>query len=291
MSATRIVVGVDGSEHSEYAVRWAANEAQRRNAPLQVLYAYEWAWHGAQFTNMPPIEAEAKAHADEVVGAAVAEARYTASDVDVIGQAVRGKPAEVLLNAGRAAAMIVMGSRGHGGFVNLLLGSVSQQVTTHATCPVVVVHGPAASTDGPVVVGVDIAAEAGTALAASFDAASARGCSLVAVHAYTPPSPPWGSGVAPVVRDTTEIEVEERKRLVDVVNSWSDKYPGVKVESLIAKGQPADVLVGVSKGAQLVVVGARGHGGFAELLLGSISQQVVQHAKCPVLVARSATTS
>jgi nucleotide-binding universal stress UspA family protein len=287
MNVRRIVVGVDGSAHSERAVRWAAGEAHRRGAAVEVVYGYEWAWPGAKFAGAVGIEAEARQHADEFVMAAMAVAKAAAPDVDVVASAVRGRPTSVLLDAADQAELVVVGSRGRGGFVNLLMGSVSLQVATHAPGPVVVVPEADATSDGPVVVGVAGPASSGPALESAFQAAAARGCRLVAVQVYTPPSPPWGTGVEPLVGDPAhEIEMR-RVELDETLAPWREKYPRVAVEARVVTGRPVEVLVGVSSAAQLVVVGTRGRGGFTGLLLGSVGQQVMHHAKCPVLIART----
>jgi len=289
MGSNEIVVGVDGSEVSLTATRWAAREASLRGAPLRIVLAYEWAWHGAQFTNNPPAEQTAHEQADRQVAAAVAEARAVAPDIAISSAAVRGRPAETLMDTARSAALLVVGSRGHGGFVNLLLGSISQQVATHADTAVAVVRGRTGATEGPVVVGVDGSESTGHTLDIAFQEAAARGATLVAIKAYELPVVWTGYGVGAQAYDMAEVEAHDRQLLTEAVAPWHDKYPGVKVETLVAKGLAAEALVGVSETAQLVVVGTRGHGGFAGLLLGSVGQQLLHHAHCPVLIARTPT--
>jgi len=285
MRTNEIVVGVDGSEISHAAARWAAREARRRGAPLRVLLTYEWAWPGAQFASHPPAEQVAQEEAAKLVAAAVGQAREAAPDADITGEAVRGAATKALLDASHGAALVVVGGRGHGGFVNLMLGSVSQQVATHASCPVAVVRGHVEA-EGPVVVGVD-GPDIEHTLQAAFELAAARNASIVAIRAYETPVVWSGYGVAgPQFYNLDDIAAEERGILDRAVAPWQEKYPGVEVETLVAKGTPAEVLVGVSQTAQLVVVGTRGHGGFAGLLLGSVGQQLLHHSQAPVLVVR-----
>jgi nucleotide-binding universal stress UspA family protein len=286
MRTNDIVVGVDGSAAGLATVDWAAREASRRGAPLRVVLAYEWAWPGAQFKPTPPVEKVAREHAEATVAAAAAHAHAAAPEVDVTSEAVRGRPAQTLIDAARDAALLAVGGRGHGGFVGLLLGSVSLQVATHAETPVVVVRGRSEPNDGPVVVGVDGSVGTEHTLQVAFDAAAARGCGLVAVQAYEYPTAWSGYGVGPQFNDPDELEAETRKALVDSVAPWREKYSDIHVETLVASGGAADVLTGVSETAQLVVVGTRGHGGFAGLLLGSVGQKLLHHAHCPVLIAR-----
>src|SRR5690349_4818895 len=121
MVTNEIVVGVDGSETSLAATRWAAREASRRGVPLRIVLAYEWAWSGATFATSPPAEKVAHEQADSQVAVAVAQARAAAPGIAISSAAVRGRPAETLMDTARSAALLVVGNRGHGGFVNLLL--------------------------------------------------------------------------------------------------------------------------------------------------------------------------
>src|SRR3954470_20274947 len=124
MHAKHIVVGVDGSRTSVAAAHWAPRDAARRNLPVHVVLAYEGAWHGASFTSTPRAETAAREKAEDLVHAAAAEIRVAAPQVVVTSEAVRGRPAEVLIKAGANAEEIVIGNRGADGFANLLLGSV-----------------------------------------------------------------------------------------------------------------------------------------------------------------------
>jgi nucleotide-binding universal stress UspA family protein len=156
-------------------------------------------------------------------------------------------------------------------------------VATHAKVPVVVVRGRSAAADGPVVVGVDGSPSAGTALGLAFEAALARGTGVVAIRSHVPPAMP--------ALPLRVIEAAEREALDESLIGWREKYPTVEVEALLAAGRAAEVLIGVSHTAQLVVIGNRGHGGFTGLLLGSVGQRLMYHAECPVLIAHSRNTT
>lgn len=280
----RIIVGYDGSDESRWAVDWAAAEAERTGSPLQIVNAYQIAWPGAYYDAVTAQVEAAQAAAEQLVTEITDRVRERGTGIDVTGIAVQAPPASTLLDLSDAGArLLVVGNRGAGGLTNLLMGSVSQQVATHARVPVVIVRGRSAATDGPVVVGVDGSAASDNALALAFEAARARGTELVAIRAHvTPPQP---------ALPLDAIQAHERQALDTALAAWTLKYPDVKVDALVATGHAAKVLIGVSHTAQLVVVGSRGHGGFTGLLLGSVGQQLMHHAECPVLVAHARKTS
>jgi nucleotide-binding universal stress UspA family protein len=292
MHNNEIVVGIDGSQPSRTALRWAAAEAGRRGADLRVLMAYEWAWFGARFPAGGDLERQALEVVQRIVDEAVDEAKAAQPGVSITGVAVPGGPARILLEAGESAALIVVGNRGRGGFTSLLLGSVSQQVATHARTPVVVVRGRDSELTGPVVAGVDGSPAAERALGLAFEEAVSRDCELVAIWAHRVPTGAWGIGsAAPLPYDAQQVKDNERAALDASVAAWREKYPQVKVEALMADGNPTDVLGGVSRTAQLVVVGSRGHNSLSYALLGSVGLHLLHHADCPVLIAHAPAKS
>jgi nucleotide-binding universal stress UspA family protein len=288
---SRICVGVDGSSASQSALRWAAAQAAAHNAELVVVHAYDWRVVGARAQIGGAVADLAKATADGVVAAAAEQARAAAPGVTVRGEAVLGSPGHVLVNASTDYDLIVLGSRGHGGFASLLLGSVSQHVATHAAGPVVVVRGRPNATDGPIVVGVDGSPASDHAVRCAFDEAVARGAGVLAVRVYVPRGAGLGVDISVPVEDAEERREEELRRVTDDIASWREKYPDVSVRVVALDGHTGEVLVGLTSSAQLVVVGTRGHGGFAGLLLGSVGLQLLHHADCPVLIARAHETS
>jgi len=137
-----IVVGVDGSPSSSDALRWAVEEASIRNTAVQAVYAWQMPFVTG-WDYIPPDlldKDEIDRRANQVVGAAVDEVARERPEVEVESRAVQGSAAETLVEASRNADMLVLGSRGHGGFSGLLLGSVGQQCVHHASCPVVIVR-------------------------------------------------------------------------------------------------------------------------------------------------------
>jgi nucleotide-binding universal stress UspA family protein len=290
VNLSRICVGVDGSPASQSALRWAAGEAAAHNAELVVVHAYDWRVVGARAQIGGTVADVAKTKADGLLEAAVEQARAAAPGVTVSGEAVLGSPGHTLVNASTTSDLVVLGSRGHGGFASLLLGSVGQHVATHAAGPVVVVRGRP-NMDGPIVVGVDGSPAADHAVRWAFDEAAARGAGVLAVRVYVPRNAGLGVDVSVPIEDAEERREEEQRRVADDIASWQEKYPDVPVRSVALDGHTAEVLIGLSASAQLVVVGTRGHGGFAGLLLGSVGLQLLHHADCPVLIARPRETS
>jgi len=137
----KIVVGVDGSPASSKAVVWAANEAKLRGSEIEILHSWSMPFVVDPMAMMPvmfPVE-EMVADANKVVAAASEIVAGIDPKIHVVARVERGVAAEHLITAGKSADLLVVGSRGHGGFAGLLLGSVAQQVANHATCPVVIV--------------------------------------------------------------------------------------------------------------------------------------------------------
>ena len=139
-SPHRIVVGIDGSDSSIAALCWAANQAESTGSGLEVIITWEWpttvGW-------APPFAADYTPEGDarRVLDEAVEKVRSTHPDVDVRSIVIEGHPAPALIEASRGADLLVLGSRGHGQFVGMLLGSVSEHCVTHAHCPVLVLRG------------------------------------------------------------------------------------------------------------------------------------------------------
>lgn len=137
----RIVVGVDGSPASLKALLWAADEAKLRDSEIEILHSWSMPFVVDPMAMMPmmfPVE-EMVAEANKIVIAAKAKVAGVDSKIKVLTRVERGAASEHLITAAKSADLLVVGSRGHGGFAGLLLGSVAQQVANHTTCPVVIV--------------------------------------------------------------------------------------------------------------------------------------------------------
>ena len=182
-----VVVGVDGSESSEQAVRWAAREARRRKAPLRIMQAVDPTALPHQYADPrsgPDIHEiqirGARAHLTDAARAAAEEAPGIAVEQEFLD----GFPIPRLLDASRSAQLVVIGDRGRGGVAGLLLGSVAVSLAARGACPIAVVRGRTSAVDGPVVVGVDGSPISEAALAYAFEAADARSTELVVVYAW-----------------------------------------------------------------------------------------------------------
>ncbi|WP_169987971.1 universal stress protein [Microbispora sp. H10836] len=280
-----IVVGVDGSAQALGAVDWAAAEAGRRHLPLRIVHiAVRWEYNVA--IREPGLEAPRPEAAGLAVLRIAEDRARTFASIDVGCRLGIGPIPVTLLQEAADAALLVLGSRGTGGFTRLLLGSVSRQMAEHAACPVVIVPGNAGTGSGPsgIVVGVDGSEASVDAVGFGFEEASLRSVGLRAVHAWVHPACP--REMRPVRYDTAAVAREGARLLSESLAGWKAKYPDVPVDEEVIEGAPASVLADASNDAELLVVGARGRGGFPTLRLGSVSHAVLHHAKGPVAVVR-----
>ncbi|MGW3960642.1 universal stress protein [Amycolatopsis sp. NPDC005003] len=284
-SVRPIVVGVDGSTAATHAVSWAAQEAVRRDVPLVVVHACALVPVAVPYAEalVPAYHRAQLEYGREWLDAAESAAREAAPDARVSTDLARGSAAEQLIARSASAELVVLGSRGLGGFTGLVVGSIAVAVATYGHCPIVVVRGADAGTEGPVVVGVDGSPTSAAAIPFAFRAAASRGVPLVAVHAWLD-LPLGGFGEIGVEVDWAVIEREQHALVGEWLAPARAEYPDVPVELVIARHRPAHTLLEQAENAQLVVVGSRGRGGFRGLLLGSTSHALIYHAACPVAV-------
>ncbi len=266
-----IVAGYDGSPGSGDALRWAAREAKARDTTLTVCLV----WTPDQMAL--PTELDicdlARQYGQEILARGLPYAESVLGPSRVRAELAGGSAAYVLCERSRTADMVVVGSRGHSELSGLLLGSVSWQVSGHASGRVVVVRGewrPANQAPGPVVVGADGSAAAQAAVAFAFEEAALRDVSLVAVCALA--DAPGRLGV----RQQLEEDFEH------LVACEAKEHPDVMVVRRVLAGTPRAALLAASTDAQMLVVGSRGRGGLEGMCLGSVAQAVLHHAPCPV---------
>ncbi|HEX5740937.1 MAG TPA: universal stress protein [Pilimelia sp.] len=286
-----IVVGVEGSPHSHAAAQWAAEEAELRGAPLHLLYGYLHPLsYALPYGPYPMPEPAAGDAAAQVLAEAAGAVRARWPRVPVTESVAPEPGASLLVEASRAAQLVVVGSHGSGGFAGLLLGSVSRQVAAHAHCPVAVVRGTDAPVrrTGPVTVGVDGSARATAAAVLAAEEARRRKRPVELLHAW------WANPYGHLTASFDEADRAAREAadavVAEAAAAVAAAAPGVEVvPRLVHSLNPADTLAAASKDAALVVVGSRGRSGFAELLLGSVSETLLHHAHSPVLVVREPT--
>jgi nucleotide-binding universal stress UspA family protein len=285
---TNIIVGIDGSPSSSKALQWAVREGELRDQPVTAVLT--WGLlnqrHPDHDQAFDPDYGKADAH--NALEAYVTEAVGAHSGVQLL--AVNDLPARGLLHASEGAAMLVLGGRGLGGFQGLLLGSVSYQALHHASCPVTIIRElPAPPVDEHVeriVVGIDGSDSARAALEWTIEEARLRHAVLEVVHAWQTNYAVAGAWGAATV-DPAVYEEPARTTLDEAMDLVEAAHLARPPKATLVCDSAAHALLTAAKDADLLVTGARGIGGFASLLLGSTTTQVVHHAECPVVVHRS----
>lgn len=265
-----VVAGVDGSSHGLDAVAWAAREAVSRDEPLRLIHAFAWPlvrMPGSLYSMGPAggLRSQAYGFLDE----AVKTAQDTDPRVRVEPHLEEAFPTPLLIAESESASRVVVGTRGWGGISGLIAGSTATSLAAHAHSPVVVVRKAAEPENSealrPVVVGIDGSETGARALAAAVEMATRHGRALVAVNVRKP--------------SDQDVEVIER-----AMAPWRERFPDLPIEERLLTGHPVGVLAEQSAEAYVLVVGSHGRGGFRGMLLGSVSQSLLQHARCPLMV-------
>jgi nucleotide-binding universal stress UspA family protein len=286
-AANRVVVGVDSSTESSTALTWACEAAQRLQRPLHLVHAYDGGVADGRSEMFSPV------HADDVGELERAAARTLSTAVEaaqrpglsVTSHLAQGSASACLVEASRTAYAVVTGDRGHSAFAGALLGSVSTQTAMHAHAPVVVVKRrpePDRPRDG-VVVGVDHSDSSEACLAFAFEEAWSRGTHVDVVHAWSYAHARGADGIGSL-RD--DLQHHHERLVAESLTGWRHKYPDVQVRTTVLRTEPLAALVDRAHDSALLVVGSRGRGGFASLVLGSVSHAALQIAGCPVAVVR-----
>lgn len=275
-SSERILVGIDGSPESQIALRWAVEAARAGDLAVRVVRAYltkatEWPATAEGVIPEPPVD-QYQAELDAAIQFVRDRLGYQAGS----GWLVNESPTDAILTEAVDARMVVLGTKFDSKLAAAVLGSVASTVTAKANCPVVVVRGEARN--GPILVGLDGSADSEDAIAFAFEQAARFGAPLTVAYCWQP----QGRHDAPI----TETRGLLQNWVAESVRAYEDKYPAVAVRSLVVEGRPAVALAELTDGTSLVVVGSRGRGGVTGLLLGSVSQSLLRHARCPVAVVR-----
>jgi len=292
----KVIVGVDGSDTSLEALRWAAYEARRRHAELRIVSCYTFPGYGgldgAVYPNAVDLDT-LKEGADAVINRALRLVESIDPTLVVDGVAPMSSPVAGITDAAERGDEIVIGATGHSGFITGLLGSVATGVTHRAHVPVVVVPAKSSALAGDsmkkVVVGVDGSPESLHALGWAYDEAQASGAELDVIHAWIYPYPVSDSSPREVRKP---MEFDASQELQASLDSLKPRMAGgsVKVRSELYEESAVDALLEAGKDADLIVVGSRGRGGLRSRLLGSVSRTTVQHSHCPVAVVRGPET-
>ncbi|MFI8994955.1 universal stress protein [Streptomyces sp. NPDC053542] len=304
MDSMPVIVGVDGSPDSERALHWAAEAARLRAAPLQVVHVW------------PYLTAERAADAEAGTGDPVLEELRqrlagAAGLPEVEFRSLNGLTDTILPALGDEAQLLVLGSRGRGGFASLLLGSNGMACAAHAACPVVVVPRPdrggartaaadggaarpgAGRRQGPahgrVTLGIDPTAEEAresSAIGFAFQEAARRGAALQVIAAYMWPMVVPNAYDYVIAYDTTQREYEQAlvRQVSEVLDGYRERYPEVAVEATLRPADAAGQLVEASEQSDLVVVGRHRRRLRIGRRLGSVAHAVLLHALCPIAV-------
>lgn len=279
----RLVVGVDGSEGGARALDWAASQAARTGSLLEIHTADS---NQYDFVTQSEVQQAMVSLTEE----AVARAEKLASGVTTKAVTHEGAPAKVLVEASPGADLLVVGSRGLGGFGGMVLGSVGRSCGLHAHCPVVIVRPSRSAPDERqwwppkrIVVGVDGSDSSTEALEWALGEAELTEAVVVAITSWTWPNS-FGWGV-PLPADISMAK-DADTILHDVLDPAQERHPSVTISTEVVNGHPAPTLVDASRTADLLVVGSRGHGELVGALLGSVAEHCVSHAGCPVLIMR-----
>lgn len=283
-----VMVGVDGSVGSDAAVEWAAAYAVAHRRRLTIVHGAGTPVVTDFVIDLDEARQQLRTHGRRVTDHALGVARKAGPGLDIDVHLELQEARSLLVEAADGAHLLVLGSRGHGALLSLLLGSVSVALAAHAPCPVAVVRSAADGDEkSPVIVGIDGTADSASALTFAFELASVQHRALEVVHAggeaWLFPTPdPAGPQVV------EEITADWQLLMAESVAGYAEKFPDVTFSTTVAQGSAAGALIAASEHASTVVVGARGRSALTKRLLGSVSRSVVEHAHCTVTVVRGA---
>lgn len=289
----KILVPVDFSEHAAIALERAADLARRFGARLHLLHAYELpgpAMTEYQISIPEPLAEQVRAAASVRLDAL--RERLEASGLEVTCELVRDGAADAVesVATSQEADLVVMGTHGHTGLQHLLLGSVAERTVRSAPCPVMTVKADAKRAREPIsriLVATDFSEPSEFALDAGIDWAARLGAELTVVHALrlqaplvTPYEVVFPEGLLDQARDAAARRLEQAREKARV--------GGVDAKTQItsAPAVPAIAELAEEIGADLIVIGTRGHTGLAHVLLGSVAERTLRLAQCAVLAVK-----
>ncbi|GAB2668973.1 universal stress protein [Saccharopolyspora gloriosae] len=275
-----IVAGVDGSDSALRAAEWAAREAVLRQWPMLLLTVLP--------ADLPPGgEAAVRRRGEEVLHAAERAVNRHGPIPVVRSELRRGTAAQQLVAESAAAGLVVVGSRGLGeSGAELDFGSTAEAAIALAACPVAVVREPSGTRpSGGVVVGVDSAGVADSALRWALHEADLRGTSLLAVHTWREVAAEDWNELTPTM-PPGERESIAHRLLAERLAGIDERFPDVEIRRSVEHDRPVRALLAHAEHAELLVIGSRGHSGLTGMLLGSTSRALAHCAPCPLLVVR-----
>ncbi|GGB18351.1 universal stress protein [Flexivirga endophytica] len=275
-----IVVGIDTSTCSMTALDWAADYAHATHAPVHLVHGFSHDRPDLVF-NMGAEPDKLYAAGERVLTRGRNRVLLKDARLAITTAHPDGYPAAALVRASAHARLVVIGSHGDSMLHISSLGETAHQVAAHARCPVAVIRKESDSAYGRITAGVDRSAHSRKALAWAFAEAERTQADLQVVHVWQPDdakdpglgSVDWKSYMA-TARSQIEASIADQQR----------QHPGVKVLTDLVDGNPTRVLVDKSHESDLVVVGARGIGGFEGLTLGRVAVDLLSHATSPVLI-------
>ena len=280
----QVVVGVDGSEQSDRAVRYAVVEARRRHSGILLVHAVHETAPMAAMLPLYSLESFAEV-GQRLVDDAERLALELDPDVGVTTSVKGGSRVGVILDAAEHASLVVLGHRTRTGAGRVLAQSTSTGVAARAHCPVVSVPDcwPEDGTYGQVVVGIDASAASHDALDLAFQEARRRSSKLVVMHAWRLPNAYDDIAASRLAVD--EWLRSARDEMEKTLTTFREAYPTVDVDVDLRHEYPGPALVATTRGADLVVVGRRGHGAPLGMYLGSIARLLIREGRCPVEIA------
>ncbi|MFZ4265291.1 universal stress protein [Streptomyces arboris] len=292
-----VTVGMDESPESLAAALWAAEEASLLDVPLHLIHVEEW----PVTAEVPVLSAESLVERYETLLRATADrVRADRPGLDVTTEMARGRAPAELTAAANEAEVTVLGSRGLGGVVGFLIGSVSLAVVGRARRPVVLVRSGSASSGAGsgdpdpgsgsgsgsgsgIVLGVDIEQPCDPLLAFAFGEAARRDEELRIVHSW---SPPPAAGYTAILNPSVGSGLGQKaaEGLAGMVGPWRSKFPAVRVTEQAVVGPAAAALVDASRSAGLLVVGRRSRRSPVGPHLGHVAHAAIHHSPAPVAV-------
>ena len=287
MNAT-VVVGYDESLASRRALEAAAEEAELRHTELLLVHAFHWAVPASPVTVVPiDLEEGCRRAAELIAAQGLMRVRGRHPDLPARTSTVAGDASDVVTAAATEADLLVVGTRGRGGFQGLLLGSVAQRIVAKAPCPVLISRQRPTSPRGRLLVALDVAEDAADhadLLGFAFADAQRRGLPLHAVHVW---GDPWSrdydvhEDVLTVAKQTIE---DLEHRLAGALRPYRDRFPDVAADTVVYTGSIGSLLVQASSTADLVVAGGRRRHGARGMRIGPAAHTLLMHAECPVVL-------